>query len=404
MNKSVIFILISLILFISLGQAILYLEKLPFLDLLYSNMRLILFPLILYISYKTRIIWNNLFSLLVIYFLIILFSSIKHNSQSLVPLISLFITSTSFILCLVVGAKIDFSRLLKIIRNVFIIYVYLNFIFILIYPDGIWKDITASGTDEVGRYLVGGNYNQMGASMIVSIIVSAVYYLYTRKGKALVFLNILVSMISLFIVGSKTSLVGISLFTIFMLLKPTSKKSSKLLYGFIIFYIFFQFQAVFLLTDLSKNGLATYFIENILHKDTSFSMRTNIWLRASVAFFESPVDGWGYQDKDWYEENIGGVSTHNFVYSILLKGGIILLFDFILIMLNILNNERKYRTVYTSTAMFGLWVLLFMMIMEVYNIIYLLSMISLVYITIDHSKNLISNKENVKIKYNYSAS
>lgn len=404
MRKSFELKILFFILFVSLGQGILYLEKLPYIDIIYSNIRLILFPIILVLTIKTRIHWNILFSLFGLYFLIILLSSLNHHSQSLVPLFSLLITSMSFTLSMIVGAKIDFSKTLVILRNVFNIYVYINFFFILLYPNGIWRESISSGAGDIGRYLIGGNYNQMGAVLIVSLVISSIYYYYTNRGKVFVILNIIVSIISLVIVGSKTSLVGILIFTIFLLLRNKRKKSRLILYCFIAFYILFQFQVVFLLTDLSKNGLASYFIEDILQKDTSFSMRTNIWLRSSWLFVESPIYGWGFQDKDWYENNIGGVSTHNYIYSILLKGGILLLFVFILMLLYLLKKERNYRQVYTVTAMFGLWVLLFMMIMEVYNIIYLLSMVFMIYITVCHSKTLNENKHYEKIKYNYPSS
>lgn len=395
MKNKILFAFLYLVAFIAVGQAIIYFEQMPTLDVIYSNCRLALFPIVLFVFFIKKIKWNGLFTLLAIYLFVILFSSIEHGTNALIPLISLTITTISFIASISIGAKVDFEKAIKMGRNVFNVYILLNFLLILKYPEGIWFDASqANSPDEVGRYFIGGNYNQMGAALICAVISNAVYYYLTKQDKLILIISILVSLSSLAIVGSKTSLIGIALFTIFLMLSPKRKQSSFILYGFLAFYVFFQIQTVFLLTDLSHNGFVNYFIEDVLQKDTSFSSRTNIWFRSAPVFLASPIDGWGFQDIEWYEDNINGVSPHNYIYSVLLKGGLILLGVLILIISFLVLKERKGRSVYTAVALAGLFVILFMMIMEVYNIIYIVYVMYLSYLISYHGleTKLIKNK------------
>ena len=98
---------------------------------------------------------------------------------------------------------------------------------------------------------------------------------------------------------------------------------------------------------------------------------------------QSPFIGWGFRDVDWYYDKIDFVSTHNYVYSLLLKGGIFLLIVSVFMLIYMMKLEKKYRTNASLTAIFSIWVLLFMMIMEVYNFIHIISMISLFMLSIN---------------------
>lgn len=385
---------IFFVFFIVVGQAILYLEKLPILDLIYSSLRTIIFPILCLQYIQKKVHWNILYTLLLIYFGVILYSSIVHRAESLVPLISLGITSASLLLCMAIGSKRDLYSTLKVFRNVFSIYVLLNFIFIILYPDGIWMDAIGTSTpEEVGRYLIGGNYNQMGASMLCASVVNGVYYFQTGKGKKILMLIIIISVVSLLIVGSKTSLVGIILFSIFLVLKNTKLKVLSL-DTFIIFYFVFQILAVFMLSDLSNNSIARYIVEDVLQKDMSFSSRTNIWFRTAIAVAGAPLFGYGLQDQEWNQLYIGGVSTHNYVYSVLMKGGFVLLICLAFVIICVMRREKKYRNVASITALFGLWILLFMMIMEVYNIIYIIFLLGLLTCLYTSTKNNALNEKN----------
>lgn len=380
--------------FIVIGQAILYLEKLPTLDMIYSSLRTMIFPILCLQYIQKKVHWNILYTLLLLYFGVILYSSLIHHSESLVPLISLGMTSASLLLCMAIGSKRNFNLTLKIFRNVFSIYVLLNFIFIILYPDGVWMDTIGTTTlEEVGRYIIGGNYNQMGASMLCASVVNSVYYFQTGKGKALLILIIVISVTSLFIVGSKTSLVGILLFSIFLMLK-NSKVKVLSLNAFIVFYFVFQILAVFMLSDLSNNSIARYIVEDVLQKDMSFSSRTNIWFRTAIAVAESPLLGYGLQEPEWNQLYINGVSTHNYIYSVLMKGGFVLLACLVFIIISVMRRERKYRSLASITALFGLWILLFMMIMEVYNIIYIVFLLGLLTCLYTSQKNNVLNEKN----------
>ena len=139
-------------------------------------------------------------------------------------------------------------------------------------------------------------------------------------------------------------------------------------------------------TDAPK---AQYFVEHVLKKDMTFSFRTHVWDAAKRLIERQPVVGYGEHDDQWYQLELDGLTTHNLVLHILLKGGWVCLSAFILLLLAVhLRLLRRYvlrsslhpftpSPVHRDVAfilLFALWTYLFMQIFEVYTF-YTLSML-----------------------------
>ena len=388
MNKSVIFLFFRICLFITIGQHVLYLDKIEILNSFFSIARTILFPFTLgMIAYlRTKLENYKLYSYIGLFFLIELVSSIINNVPNILPIISFAMSIVLLFSTIAIGCMYDITKTIKILRDTLFVYTILNFILVLIYPDGVWMDIINKWTlEERGRYLIGGNRNQMGAFLLCAQISAFLYYLQSSKGKSLYLIIAVCSIITLVIVDSKTSLIGNTFFILFLTIREVRNKK-RVIKIFILTYIVFQLFAVFLISDLSKIGIVSYVIENILNKDLTFSNRTTIWIMTTNVISDSPWIGWGLHDNEWNNTYIGGVSTHNFVYSILLKGGILQLLSFILIMIYIVKSVNRYLSKQSLTTYFGLWVLLFMMIMEVYNIYIICIFLSMVLLSTQLSK------------------
>ena len=113
MKNKILFAFLYLVAFTAVGQAIIYFEQMPTLDVIYSNCRLALFPIVLFVFFIKKVKWNGFFTLLALYFSVILFSSIEHGTNALIPLISLTITTISLIASISIGAKVDFDGTTK---------------------------------------------------------------------------------------------------------------------------------------------------------------------------------------------------------------------------------------------------------------------------------------------------
>jgi O-antigen ligase len=113
-----------------------------------------------------------------------------------------------------------------------------------------------------------------------------------------------------------------------------------------------------------------YIVQDVLKKDMTFSFRTHIWEQTKLLIEREPLLGYGEHDDQWYQTELDGLTTHNLVLHILLKGGWVAMSCFILLVIATHIQVLRYRLRTTSYApymlMAGLWVYLFMMIFEVY--------------------------------------
>lgn len=251
---------------------------------------------------------------------------------------------------------------------------YWNLFYLLSHPE-LWI-IDVLKTEK--GYLLGANYNQMGCRLLCAVAASVACQRYSKWWIVNTIPVTIVSLISLSLVGSMTSLTGITLFVLLTLIPSRNLLKLaivSLLASVILFQVFVCFQG----KGLENNELAVYFIEDVLEKDITFSRRTYLWDAASKLFWASPVYGHGCVSGDWYLSNMSARAQgpHNFIWFVLIQGGLIMLAVFTSVCLitasKFVNTKaRSVLNIYAAIA-----ILCLMMIMEVYPtpfIFFLLSM------------------------------
>lgn len=360
-----------------IGLMVLHTEEVPLLHMVCSVLRAISFVLLFpqLIVRKKKLEWFHY--ILIAYFFLLLYSSII-NGQRLNGLISKAITIFTILAALKIDFEKNVNQTLRTLTVVFSGFVIVNFFLVLLYPDGIWKHVSDVTGEIVGDYILGGNRNQMGSVLVVGYLTSTLYSLKTKRLRKLNYIIMLSALISLLIGGSRTSILGMIGISLFNYSKSERIHNMALLF-MIIGYFVFQFVAVFLLTDFSSNHYISYFVEEVLGKDLTFSGRSGIWEQSTLLILLSPIWGYGLYDSDFLMFNISTISPHNFILSILLKGGICLLICALILFAFAIKQAYKYKTSMSLMLIFGLWILLFMSIMEVYSFIlyvYLLSLLN----------------------------
>lgn len=253
--------------------------------------------------------------------------------------------------------------------------VYLNAMHMMLHPE-LWfaADTTVNG------YLLGTNYNQMGCRLLCAVAISILCLKYSKWWWLNVIPVVLVSLVTLFIVGSMTSITGILLFLLFCIIP--SKRLIKvgvlaLLASVILFQIFVCFQG----KGIENNEVAIYFVEDILGKDITFTNRTYLWDAASKVVSESPIYGYGLVDRDWYFSHMSSLAKgpHNFIWAILIYGGVLLLAVFTYLCLISISILFKTTDRYTFFLYAAAAVLFMMMLMENYPYIFIITLLSLAY-------------------------
>ena len=266
----------------------------------------------------------------------------------------------------------------RYISIVFSLLIYLNAILLVIYPDGLWIDYEWVGGGDPRRFLF-GNYNQMGFVCLLGITAQAMYTFATKRGRFNLFLLILVSLGTVHSVGSMTSTVGLSLFTIYILIHRIIKRPQIYLTIFIVIYITFFFVFIWAGNSIEEIDLLTRFIENALSKDTTFTKRTDIWSNAIYKIQQSPWLGYGIRNIDWNLTYLDASGPHNLWLMLLLQGGLILCSAFIYVVSFVIKTALRATTPVGNVAVVAICIYFIMSLFEAYNIVQTFLLLQLVY-------------------------
>lgn len=265
----------------------------------------------------------------------------------------------------------------------FSICAYLNIFHMLLHPD-LW--IVTDMKSNQG-YLLGGNYNGMGCRLLCAVTTSVVCLKYSRWWWLNVILVVLVSLVPLMLVQSMTSISGIILFLLFCLI-PSKKIMKAGMIVLMVSIVFFQVFVCFQGKGIEQNAIAVYLVEDILGKDITFTNRTMLWDAASRVFADSPIYGYGLVDRDWYFSHMSSYAKgpHNFIWSILIYGGILLLATFIyicyIVISELFHTSNRYTLIICSAAVS----MFLMMLMEAYPPFFIVCLLSLAYYSTSNDK------------------
>lgn len=257
--------------------------------------------------------------------------------------------------------------------------VYINFVHMLTHPS-LWF-IGKSVSKEGGGYLLGNNYNQMGIRMTVAIGVNLLCTHYSKKWLINIIPLTIVSIISLVLVGSKTSLASIVILATLCIIPSIRLQKMGILALFIVFLLF-QVFVVFSGNGLENNELAVYIIEDVLDKDITFTHRTDMWDSALRVIIESPIWGYGFVEDIWFTSKMSSFAfgPHNTVLALMIYGGVIMLSIYIAILYKAFKSIYPYLNekpaVLLVAAMVTSW---FMALMEMYPISLMLLMPAVAY-------------------------
>lgn len=379
-------ILYVIVLIVILARHTLYLDEIPILRFTFSALHYAFVFVAIHLLIHNRIKTTLLDWGMVAYGAILFFSSIYNHIAFIDfgPLIGT--TIDIFIVWTILRSFFVNKDIFPIKAMILILssFIYINFVLLLLFPNGLWH---LTDFDRNSAYLLGGNYNQMGKAFLLSLLLNTIYTHKTKQLRSNLIISSIVILISLYLVGSKTSMLGISVFLLFAIL-PSRKLRSIALVTFIAAIMIFQCTIVFSGEEITNQRIV-HFVEDVLHKDMTFSDRTNIWYQSVLTIADSPIIGYGMQNKEWYEQEIGSMMPHNYVLSVLMRGGFVLLICAILNILLAYRQYRKHKTFSHQIIYITLWVFLFMMLVEVYSFL----IMSIMFICLSYIHLLEPNEE-----------
>ena len=241
-------------------------------------------------------------------------------------------------ICLVVemGLKTDPDALLDGASFTLGLFVLINFATILLFPQGMYEFNTFTQ-----NYFLGYRNNSIMLffpAIIFSIVRSLRKY---NKLTLSSFVITAVSFATVILAFSATSVIGMTVFTLFLLLALINKMPNFLN---IITYLAINIAYFFGVIILRLQEAFAFIIVDMLGRDLTFTGRTKIWDSALAAFTKSPVFGVGEIENQASRDLIGATHAHNYYLDLLYKSGLpgFLIFFAILIICGVaLYRNRK---------------------------------------------------------------
>lgn len=258
----------------------------------------------------------------------------------------------SLVLCFIVDYFIkDFTKeLIGAFSFVLSILVIINFITILMYPEGMYTNInTALGNVSTNWFL---GYKNPQIRVILPAITCVLLNNYLKNVNLNLFsiFMITISIASSVLVKSGTAKVGIILFV--------------LIISYFIFFSDFKLltiRNVVIICLIAFCGIAifnvqekfSYFIINFLEKDITFTGRTKIWDRYISYLTNELFLGSGIIVSDKMFRLFGTSHPHNYLLYILLQGGIIGAFIIFTLYFKVSKKQRIFRNSNISHILLG---------------------------------------------------
>ena len=209
----------------------------PTINLIYNYFPYVAFLFVVGLSLKKNKV-SKIIYFIVLYLIILLFSTLINNGD-ISSCISTIVQVLTLSLIIDLGMKTHIDSLLEALEFLLYSLILLNFVSILMYPNGMYLD--ASGYRD--NWLLG--YKNIHILFILPAIAVSYVHSFYKKGKLTLrnYILLFISCFSLLLVDSSTSLVGILLISIFSLVKPLLKKCSFFnikTYVFTSIFLFFS--------------------------------------------------------------------------------------------------------------------------------------------------------------------
>ncbi|MCQ2112658.1 MAG: O-antigen ligase family protein [Bacteroidaceae bacterium] len=255
----------------------------------------------------------------------------------------------------------------------FSIAVYCNAVNMALHPEWLF-------TKEIDGFLLGVNYNQMGCRLICAVITNILCLRINKWWIINVIFLTIIAIATLLLVNSMTSFSCLTLFVLLCFV-PSVQLKKIFAIGIFAFVLLFEFVVVFSGESLANNELAVYIIVDVLGKDITFTLRTELWDAGMKLFAESPFIGYGLVDNEWYRTHMvaRAIGPHNMILGIMINGGLTLLTLMGMYITVAVKNSYKQIDNMLATLLMGIGFCFMMMTMEVYPSFFLFYLFALVY-------------------------
>ena len=298
---------------------------------------------------RNRIIPNRFicaFSLYYIYLTVITFISGTDMAD-----IHLIISVAKMVVFLcVLDFQINYSARIAINGLLFVVgvYIILDFISIVLYPDGLYQSVTVwnEWTSTSAAQWILGNKNNRCYWYFIAIILS-VWKLALEKNRGnRVIIYAICSISLLAMIGTKSSTSTIATIVAIIAAWYGMRNTSKNLARINAWGVMLAYCSVQILIFMGSLPFISSIVVKLFGKDLTFSGRTKIRIQMPVLIAQKPIWGWGQLSGSTVGSILGNkffTSAHNQWLNTLFQGGVILFLLVALIIIWLANSTRKFE-------------------------------------------------------------
>ena len=329
-----IFVLISFLVILEP----MYLSNIAGIDVIYNVMKIIV-ALIVLSLYLGRGQISYISIMILFYHLYLILRTVQNNGDIKSSLVQS-ATFIAFCLLLEMVLKENAAWIYNILLPILEVYVYINFITVIVFPDGLYS-----------TYLFENNYflgydNQNINFILPAMALSLLNYYRLRSQWIRTLCLLTTSVLTVLFTWSGASLVIVSGFVVFAVFR----KMLNTKFFNLRTYLVINVVCFWLLVIVRIQNYFSYFIETILEKSLTLTGRTILWDITLAYIKRNPVLGYGIETTVVRGLKNGKGANHPFslhahdrILEILYRGGIILLVIQIIILILACRKAMKYK-------------------------------------------------------------
>ena len=309
--------------------------------------------------------YSKFLNYFIVYFILLMLSTVLNNAD--VPG-CIFLAIRTIGLCMIVdyGIKRDAKVFLNAFEFFLSVLVYINLFSVIIFKDGMYINSTVGYTEN---WILG--YRNLHILYILPAILASFINSYYKEGKLTIrnYILLIASYLSIYLVKSGTSLIGMTIIVGLLILNNIFKKIKLLNIKnyFLAYIILFLAIVIFRIQNLFE-----YIIVDILNRDLTLTGRIYIWDYVIEFIKERPILGYGVEDSILrLNKTSFMVSTHahDQILEIIYKSGIVGSSIYFIILIKSIIELYKYKeskiAQILSIVMFAY---LFMMLTEFFSL------------------------------------
>lgn len=304
-------------------------------DLVFSIYKIISFIIIIYLYIKQGKI--NKIDVTIFMSKIIIILSTLYNEGDIIKTLGPTISVLSFVMLTEVALRKINIIFIDIIVKIYCVYMWLNFITLILYPEGVikpdnWTPVYFLGIDN--RFIF-----TLLPFVVFSLIFSLIKY---NKIRCYDYFNIIIILNMFIFLWSVGAAIGIILLSLYIFFVYPTKLNKKINYSFLICFVlilnllivYFQIQNYF-----------SYLFVDILKKDLTISGRTILWQKIIEIIKDNFIFGRGsiYNSELYQIFDVPLTHPHNLFLSISYQGGIISFLLYLYILKLVGGKLNKYR-------------------------------------------------------------